>query len=104
MTESSTIENVKEKIHQSIKKSLYPDRQAIKLEAKGKTVKDEDTLKSLKLENGSKLYVKDLGPQISWKNVFLTEYAGPVFVYLWVYQRPWVLYGEQAAAPEGVAT
>lgn len=104
MKETSTIQYVKEKIHESVKKSLYPDRQAIKLEAKGKTLKDEDTLKSLNLESGGKLYVKDLGPQISWKNVFLTEYAGPVFVYLWAYQRPWILYGEQSSTPGDVAT
>lgn len=103
MTGSSTIQNVKEKIHESVNKKLYPDRQAIKSEAKGKTLKDEETLKSLNLENGGKLYVKDLGPQISWRNVFLTEYAGPVFVYLWVYQRPWILYGEQSSAPGDVA-
>lgn len=100
----STIKDVKDKIHQNVKKSLYPDRQAIKLEAKGITLKDEDTVKSLNLESGSKLYVKDLGPQISWKNVFLAEYAGPLFVYLWVYQRPWVLYGAQTSTPGTVAS
>lgn len=101
---ASTIKDVKDKIHKSVKKSLYPDRQAIKLELKGKTLNDEDELKGLNLENGSKLYVKDLGPQISWKNVFLAEYAGPLFVYLWVYQRPWILYGPQTSSPGQVAT
>lgn len=100
----STIKDVKDKIHQSIKNSLYPDRQSIKLEAKGRSLKDESTLKSLNLDNGSKLYLQDLGPQISWKNVFLAEYAGPLFVYLWVYQRPWILYGSDTASPGTVAT
>lgn len=87
-----------------MKKSLYPDRQALKLEAKGKTLKDEDTLNSLNIQDGSKLFLKDLGPQVSWRNVFLAEYAGPLFVYLWVYQRPWILYGTQTSSPEQVAT
>lgn len=104
VTPDSTIKNVKEKIHQNVKKSLHPDRQAIKLEAKGKTLKDEETLKSLNIQDSAKLYVKDLGPQISWKNVFLAEYAGPLFIYLWVYQRPWILYGAQTSAPSEVAT
>lgn len=104
VNESTTIKNVKDKIYQTVKKSLHPDRQAIKLEAKGKSLKDEETLKSLNIQEGSKLYVKDLGPQISWKNVFLAEYAGPLFIYLWVYQRPWMLYGETTAAPGTVAT
>ena len=104
LNENSTIKNVKEKVHQTVKRSLYPDRQAVKLEAKGKTLKDEESLKSLNIQDGAKLYVKDLGPQISWKNVFLAEYAGPLFIYLWVYQRPWILYGLPKEAPGTVAT
>ncbi|KAJ0182497.1 hypothetical protein K1T71_001866 [Dendrolimus kikuchii] len=104
ISEDATIKIVKDKIHQSVKKSLYPDRQAIKLEAKGKTLKDEETLRSLNIQNGAKLYLKDLGPQISWKNVFLAEYAGPLLVYLWAYQRPWILYGAQDSTPASVAT
>lgn len=104
VNEDFTIKEVKEKIYKNVKKSLYPDRQAIKLEAKGKTLKDEDSLKSLNIQNGAKLYLKDLGPQILWKNVFLTEYAGPLFVYLWVYTRPWLLYGHQTSTPVKIAT
>ena len=26
--------------------------------------------------------------------MFLSEYAGPMFVYLWFYTRPWLAYGE----------
>lgn len=36
--------------------------------------------------------------QIGWTTVFLTEYAGPLFVYLWVYTRPWLFYGDAGAA------
>lgn len=104
LNNDATVKDVKDKIYRNIKKSLYPDRQAIKLEAKGKALKDEQSLKSLNIENGAKLYVKDLGPQLSWRNVFLAEYAGPLFVYLWVYQRPWVLYGAQNSTPGHVAT
>lgn len=104
VNETTTVKNVKEKVHQTVKRSLYPDRVAVKLEAKGKTLKDEETIKSLNLQAGAKLYVKDLGPQISWKNVFLAEYAGPLFIYLWVYQRPWILYGVSKTSPGMVAT
>ncbi|CAH2102488.1 unnamed protein product [Euphydryas editha] len=104
VNEDATIRDVKDKIHQTIKKSLYPDRQSIKLEVKGRSLKDETTLKSINIDNGAKLYLHDLGPQISWKNVFLAEYAGPLFVYLWVYQRPWILYGSESTEPGTVAT
>lgn len=91
-----TILEIKKQI-QGIKKSLYPDRQAIRVEPKAKTLKDEELLKNLGLKSGDKLYVKDLGPQIGWKTVFLAEYAGPLGVYLWIYSRPWFFYGSQAA-------
>lgn len=103
MPQDATVKVVKEKVHQSVKKSLYPSRQSITLESKGKSLKDEQSLKELNIQNGSKLYVRDLGPQISWKTVFLAEYAGPFFVYLWVYQRPWILYGTPAEGPSMVA-
>ena len=32
-------------------------------------------------------HLKDLGPQISWTGVFLTEYAGPLIFYLFFYFR-----------------
>lgn len=92
----ATIADVKLKVHQ-LKKSLYADRQSIRLEAKGKTLKDSDTLQSLGIKANGKLYVKDLGPQIGWKTVFLAEYAGPLAVYLLIYQRPWIFYGDVVA-------
>jgi very-long-chain enoyl-CoA reductase len=82
-----------------LKKSLHPDRQALQLETRGKTLKDDESLKSLGLKSGSKLYVKDRGPQIGWKTVFLAEYAGPLVLYLWMYKRPWLFYGATTSAP-----
>lgn len=70
----------------------------LRLEPKGKALNDEDTLASKGFKSGDKLYMKDLGPQVGWSTVFLCEYAGPLIVYLWVYSRPWLLYGAEAAA------
>lgn len=64
----TTVAEVKVQV-QRLKKALYPDRQSIRLEARGKTLKDEDTLEALGLRDGGKVYVKDLGPQIGWKTV-----------------------------------
>ncbi|XP_054278523.1 probable very-long-chain enoyl-CoA reductase art-1 [Macrosteles quadrilineatus] len=98
---SSTIKDVKRGV-QRLKSNLYPDRQSIRLEAKGKTLKEDETLQSLGLKSGGKLYVKDLGPQIGWVTVFLAEYAGPLFIYLWFYQRPWLFYGDVVQTPHYV--
>ncbi|KAK9499377.1 hypothetical protein O3M35_002425 [Rhynocoris fuscipes] len=102
ITPSSNIKDVKSYIYRQ-KKKLYPERQALRLEPKGKNLKDEDSLQSLGLKNGSRLYLKDLGPQIGWSTVFLAEYAGPLIIYLYIYQRPWIFYGS-AGAVAGTST
>lgn len=94
---NSTIKDIKKGV-QKLSKKLHQDRQSIRLDARGKTLKDEETLKSLGLKNGSIVYVKDLGPQIGWITVFLAEYAGPLFIYLWLYTRPWIFYGDYAGS------
>lgn len=97
MPANATVADVKEQVHKLASK-LYADRQSLRLEAKGKTLKDSDTLENLNVRDGGKLYVKDLGPQIGWKTVFLAEYAGPLVVYLLIYQRPWLFYGNVSKA------
>ncbi|XP_031639693.1 probable very-long-chain enoyl-CoA reductase art-1 [Contarinia nasturtii] len=94
---TATVADVKVHVHK-LAPNLYAERQAIRLEARGKTLKDNETLQSLNLRSGSKLYVKDLGPQIGWSTVFLCEYAGPLAVYLFVYQRPWIFFGNVSEA------
>ncbi|XP_076166853.1 very-long-chain enoyl-CoA reductase-like [Ptiloglossa arizonensis] len=89
---TTTIQDIKEELHRTMK-APYILRQCLKLDPKGKILSNSDTLKSLSVSDGGKLYLKDLGPQISWKTVFLVEYAGPLFLYLWIYQRPWMFYG-----------
>lgn len=90
---STTIGEVKEELHK-LKKAPNVHRQCLRLDSKGKALSNSETLKSISVSDGGKLYLKDLGPQISWKTVFLIEYAGPFFLYLWIYQRPWIFYGD----------
>ncbi|MBN3299579.1 TECR reductase, partial [Amia calva] len=65
----------------------YPARQSIRLDPKGKSLKDEDILQNLPVGTTATLYFRDLGAQISWVTVFLTEYAGPLLIYLMFYFR-----------------
>lgn len=95
----TTVEEIKQAYHK-IKPKLYPARQLFKREQNGKPLSDEDTLRSLGFESEAKLYLKDLGPQVGWKTVFLTEYAGPLFVYLLFYLRPSFIYGTDASKPK----
>lgn len=75
-----------------------------RLEPRGKSLKDTDSVKSLNLGNGDKVYLRDLGPQIGWKTVFLAEYAGPLIVYLLFYFRPELVYGKAASNPISLTT
>lgn len=93
---TTTVKDFKAQVYAANRK-LNPHRQALRQEVRGKTLKDSDTAESLNLRAGSKLFVKDLGPQIGWSTVFLAEYAGPVLVYLIFYGRPWIVYGDVVA-------
>jgi len=95
---NSKLIDVKKAIHRR-KKSLYPDRQSLRLESRGKALNDDVVLNTLDLSKGRNLYLKDLGPQIGWKTVFLLEYFGPLVAYLLCYSRPTLIYGPKANAP-----
>lgn len=41
-----------------------------------KALADEVTLQAAGISEAGELSVKDLGPQISWRTVFLVEYVG----------------------------
>ncbi|XP_041573738.2 very-long-chain enoyl-CoA reductase isoform X3 [Taeniopygia guttata] len=71
----------------------YPARQSIKLDPKGKSLRDEEILQHLPVGTTATLYFKDLGPQIRWTTVFLIEYTGPLFIYFVFYFRMTFVYG-----------
>lgn len=54
---------------------MYPSRQKITLKGDRKLLKDEITLQQAGVTDGGELVVKDLGPQISWRTVFVIEYV-----------------------------
>ncbi|XP_037555736.1 probable very-long-chain enoyl-CoA reductase art-1 [Dermacentor silvarum] len=96
LNQSTTILDVKKQVHR-LKPKLYPERQSIKTDQKSKALKDESTLGDLRLQSGDRLYLKDLGPQIGWKTVFMVEYFGPLALYLITVSRPAWLYGQYAS-------
>ncbi|KAL7411924.1 3-oxo-5-alpha-steroid 4-dehydrogenase-domain-containing protein [Mrakia frigida] len=51
---------------------------------------DDKTLDDYHVKEGDSLFLKDLGRQISWKTVFLVEYAGPLIIHPLFY-----FYGQQ---------
>lgn len=64
----TSIIEIKKQVHR-IKPKLYPDRQSLKSEPKGKSLRDGDTLQGINFKSGGQIFLKDLGPQIGWKTV-----------------------------------
>ncbi|CAI4230884.1 unnamed protein product [Auanema sp. JU1783] len=94
---NDTILTVKKSI-QKEKPRLTVERQALRTDAKGKAVADDKKLSELGLsQQNGQLFLRDLGPQVAWKTVFLTEYAGPFFIYPIFYFRPSFIYGSEAS-------
>jgi very-long-chain enoyl-CoA reductase len=51
----------------------------------------DNSINSTGLRDQSTIFVKDLGPQISWRTVFIVEYLGPLIIHPLVYAiRPYV--------------
>ena len=65
---SASILDVK-RAYSAVKPGVYPERQAYRVNAKAKNLKDNDSLAALGFKTSAKLYFKDLGPQIGYTTV-----------------------------------
>ncbi|KAH9985111.1 3-oxo-5-alpha-steroid 4-dehydrogenase-domain-containing protein [Russula vinacea] len=71
---------------------LYVERQKLSLQGETKALDDNAILATTGIRDGGELVVKDLGPQVSWRTVFVTEYAGPLVIHPVLYHLPKVFY------------
>ncbi|KAG1738438.1 3-oxo-5-alpha-steroid 4-dehydrogenase-domain-containing protein [Suillus paluster] len=90
--EDATIGDVKSAIAKKYPK-FHLDRQKITLKDSKNLLTDDVTLKDAGVVEGGELSVKDLGAQVSWKTVFLVEYAGPMLIHPAIYYFPEIFYG-----------
>ncbi|EMP26231.1 Trans-2,3-enoyl-CoA reductase-like protein [Chelonia mydas] len=72
-----------------------PSRIGLRLERNGPYLKDSVSIQSLAVSSIITLYFTDLGQQVSWTTVFLTEYSGPLLIYLLFYIRLSSIYAEE---------
>ncbi|KAK2541704.1 Tecrl [Columba guinea] len=83
---SSTLLDVKHKFHKACPQ-WYPSRVGLQLERNGPYLKDSINIQSLAVSSIITLYFTDLGQQVGWTTFFLTEYTGPLLIYLLFYIR-----------------
>ncbi|XP_060743024.1 trans-2,3-enoyl-CoA reductase-like 2b [Tachysurus vachellii] len=91
---SATVGEIKTLLHRLYPK-WYPARQALKLHPEGKALKDDDVLEDLPVGTTATMFLQDLGPQLGWTMVFLSESIGPLFIYLLFYYRLPFIYSHE---------
>ena len=55
---------------------LYVDRQKLSVAGSKAALDSDAKLSAVGVQDGGEVLVKDLGPQIAWRTVFLIEYVG----------------------------
>ncbi|NXX44947.1 TECRL protein, partial [Tricholaema leucomelas] len=83
---TSTLLDVKQKFHKACPQ-WHPSRVGLQLERNGPYLKDSINIQSLAVASIITLYFTDLGQQVGWTTFFLTEYTGPLLIYLLFYIR-----------------
>ncbi|KAG4301553.1 hypothetical protein PCK1_002038 [Pneumocystis canis] len=82
-------------LFETISKATGLPETQLQLSVKNKVFREDDNLNDIGKEEC--IYVKDLGPQIGWKTVFLVEYMGPLWIHPLIYGCPMfqkLLYGK----------
>jgi very-long-chain enoyl-CoA reductase len=91
--ESTTLDEFKKDFHRQ-HKSLDPSRQYFTLNtAKGRPLKDGDCVLMQEMAKSDSLMFKDLGPQMSWRLVYMIEYLGPCLLFPLFFYCDELVYG-----------
>ncbi|KAL1916696.1 uncharacterized protein VTP21DRAFT_5400 [Calcarisporiella thermophila] len=88
----ATVDDLVKAIHSKFPR-YTPHRQ--RLTKDGAPLEQGKTLAACGIKDGDSVALKDLGPQIGWKTVFLVEYFGPILVHPIFYYYGEQIYGKK---------
>ncbi|XP_018610126.1 very-long-chain enoyl-CoA reductase-like isoform X1 [Scleropages formosus] len=74
---NATIAEIKSMFHKA-HPQWYPARQSLRLDPKGKSLKDDEILQQLPVGTTATFYFRDLGAQISWVTIFRLVDCAPI--------------------------
>ncbi|KAJ2516686.1 3-oxo-5a-steroid 4- dehydrogenase [Coemansia sp. RSA 2049] len=89
--DDASVDDLKKAINRK-NKSLYPDRQRLTVGETKMVLEKDAGLTKYSIGDGDVVYLKDLGPQISWRTVFYIEYLGPMVFHYLIYNFPVIFY------------
>ncbi|OLY85233.1 putative enoyl reductase [Smittium mucronatum] len=92
LSEGASVLDLKNQIQKKMKVPVVQQR--LTIDGGKKVLEDKSLVKNYELED-KVVALKDLGPQISWKAVFLIEYGGPILIHLAIYKMQSLFYGQK---------
>ncbi|KAI9596889.1 3-oxo-5-alpha-steroid 4-dehydrogenase-domain-containing protein [Syncephalis fuscata] len=90
--ETITVDDLRQAIHKQLPK-YYPARQRLTIETK--VLEVGQSLSKYDVKDGDTITFKDLGPQISWRLVFIVEYFGPLVWHSLFFYLPTLFYRQE---------
>ncbi|XP_036407719.1 trans-2,3-enoyl-CoA reductase-like [Megalops cyprinoides] len=82
----STVLDLKNRFHKACP-GWYPSRTGLRTVPNGPFLPDTCVMQTIATSSLVSVYSTDLGRQVGWSAVFLTQYVGPILIYLMFYLR-----------------
>jgi len=94
LPDDATVDDLQKQFHKIFHR-FYPERQRFTKENLKDPLVPGKTLVSFDLKSGDTIVFKDLGMQLTMKQLYIIEYFGPLLLYVVTYLRPPFFYSEK---------